>query len=98
MTDRRGVKYKLSGAERAQIAELVKKGASDEDIAGAYGVHRTTILRLRHEFDSESAISAEPESGTLLHYLWRIEQEREMLSGTNPQWHRLFEFRAKYEH
>lgn len=79
MADKRGVKNKLNGAQRAQIAEMVGNGVSDEDIACAFGVHRTTILRLRHEIESESADSAEPETGTLAHFLWRAERHRAAL-------------------
>lgn len=76
MADRRGVKNKLNGAQRAQIAAMVRNGISDNEIACAFGVHRTTILRLRHEFECENAKGAEPEAGTLLHYLWRTEQHK----------------------
>jgi IS30 family transposase len=76
MTDRRGVKNKLNGAQRAQIAEMVENGISDDGIARAFGVHRTTILRLRHEIECKSANDTEPEAGTLAHYLWRFEQHK----------------------
>jgi transposase-like protein len=76
MADRRGVKNKLNGAQRAQIAEMVENGTSDNAIARAFGVHRTTILRLRHEFECESAKGTEPEPGTLMHFLWRTERHK----------------------
>jgi Homeodomain-like domain-containing protein len=76
MADRRGVKNKLNGAQRAQIATMVENGVSDNEIARAFSVHRTTILRLRHGFECENAKDAEPEAGTLLHFLWRTERRK----------------------
>lgn len=74
--DNRGRKARLNVADKTAARKMVEIGLSDEEIGRALGVHRTTALRLRHEFECESADSAEPETGTLLHYLWRVEQHK----------------------
>ena len=43
----------LSLAQKAQVAEMITKGVSDENIAKAFSVHRTTILRLRRKLAIE---------------------------------------------
>lgn len=108
MPDKRGVKNKLSGAQRAQIAEMVENGVSDEDIARAYGVHRTTILRIRHDLECGSAENSEPEIGTLRHLIWRTRVEKTLLDESyaadqrgdierrDALWDEVFEFRAQY--
>lgn len=52
---KRGVKSRFTPQTKAQIKELMENGASDEDIACAYCVHRTTVGRLRKELITHSA-------------------------------------------
>lgn len=72
--DARGRKSRLNAADKAAARKMIDNGLSDEEIGCALGVHRTTALRLRHEIQCESANDAEPETGSLAHFLWRTEK------------------------
>lgn len=69
--EKRGPKGKINAETEKLIREMLDRGLSDEEIGRAIGVHRTTILRLRHFIETEEyAQSAQPEKGTLEYMIW----------------------------
>ena len=69
--EKRGPKGKIGAETEKLIRDMISRGLPDEEIGRAVGVHRTTILRLRHFIETEEcAQRAQPEIGTLEYFIW----------------------------
>jgi hypothetical protein len=61
MAEKPGPKGRISSADYVHIRRLINEGRTDESISCIFGVHRSTITRLRHKLESGTD-PADPEN------------------------------------
>ena len=78
MGTKSGPKQSHATQQLAQVGEMTARGLSQREIAFALGVSQASVSRMAAKLREQSD-DDEPESGTLLHFLWRVEQHKAAL-------------------
>jgi predicted transcriptional regulator len=75
MGTKSGPKQSQATQQLAQVADMIGRGLSQREIAFALGISQASVSRMAAKLREQST-DDEPESGTLAHFLWRVERHK----------------------